>query len=74
MFDNENKMGGLRLLYDSPDIDLILKWGKSYYKDNKIFITTPKDGTRFFMRESPHGLYQYSSFIIQENKRYKIYG
>lgn len=74
MFENENKMGGLKLLYDSPDINAILNWGKTFYRDHTIKITNPKDGIRFFIRETRQSLYQYSSFIIQENKRYKIYG
>lgn len=74
MFETENKMGGLSLLYDSPSIDSVLNWGKSFYKDRKLSITISVNGIRHFVRDTSTELYQYPSCIIQENKRYKVYG
>ena len=74
MFSLENKMGGLELLYETPDIDAILKWGIAFYKDKKLYISSPVNGRRYFVSDTKNDSYQYPSIIIQENKRYKVYG
>ena len=70
MFIDENKMGGLKLLFESANIDIVTEWGRAFYGQNTVFITRPEDGARFFVEGNNH----YSSLIIQENKRYKVYG
>ena len=74
MFDTENKMRGLTLLYTSADIDAILKWGKEFYKNKTLSISPPVDGVRFFVKNHGSINYKYSSIVIQENKKYKVYG
>ena len=74
MFDSENKMGGLTLLYTSADINAVLKWAQTFYKDKKVYITSPLNGLRYFKKNVKDDNYEYPSIIIQENKRYKVYG
>lgn len=74
MFIDENKMKGLSLLYESPNIESVLNWGKTFYRNNNIFVTIPIDGSRHFEVDLVSDHYQYPSLIIQENKRYKVYG
>lgn len=70
MFNDENKMNGLSLLYESPNIDIIKNWLENHYKSN-INISKPDNGIRYILDSNNN---QFSSIIIQENKKYKIYG
>lgn len=71
MFNDENKMGGLHLLYESSDIESIKSWLYIRLNDTGISISKPNSGIRNIYNNKN---IQLPEIIIQENKKYKIYG
>lgn len=74
MFKDENRMGGLKSLFTSANIESVEEWGKKLHDDSTIKITKPVDGLRHFEGSDSDSKIQYSEVILQENRRYTVYG